>query len=289
MQEQGYSYQVGSGKKTPAHKIAPNAHGIEYIEYRTQRQGQQVYFAFPHDQRQAGGEGAEGQRIKLEGVERVVDSQQDAFPIGRTCTEFGIGGIGEGEAVVDYRKAFPEYKRGKAQYQRAQCARGPLRPPHRQKRRQVEQERIHAIEGCQAGEEGEWQEGLRPSEIAPYKEGEYQVGQRVFQAGCRIVDKGLRSDEKKAAEEGRASIGSNAGQDQINRQHRRQPTDEYGRVIDLAAEGVGCTYREEPEGIGKSLDAFAGVPGQTVAVDEVIGRAVGDEGIVAEPGVLQDD
>ena len=167
----------------------------------------------------------------------------------------------------------------------------PLPPKRKDQRRKEQQNRVHPVDRRQRGQQRQ-QPGRRGAAAAslcltgqerPKEQHQDQVGQRVFQAGGRIVDKSHREAERQDGQRRPGRRADNLPREQHDGRHRHGRTEEDARVVRLAGNGIDRGKQQHPQGMGICLNPLFDVPGQSVAVDQVVRRAERDEGIVAEP------
>lgn len=119
------------------------------------------------------------------------------------------------------------------------------------------------------------------------KDCQAQIGQRIFQARGGIVNKGLGETQDQYDQNGGKIIAAVFDSHQYNCCQGKKQADEHSAVIDFSGQPAAKCNHEQPQRMREGLYPLVRIPGQPQAVDKIIHRPEGYIGIVADPGMVE--
>jgi len=216
--------------------------------------------------------------------------------------ELGEIGVRRKEAVIEEREGLPRQQRQEAQQDHPDRAwrllahRGPALPERKEICGRDEKDDVGPVQGEQCGQQGQGKDAaqyIAAQYIAAQSntvlhqddEEEYQqqVRQRVLQARGGVVGEGLGQREAEHCEEASRPRCTHPGDNQSDGGQRDGCGHQERREVCIARDQVEGREDQHPERVGVGLDPLRDVPGQAVAVHEIVDRAQRDVGIIAHP------
>ncbi len=115
------------------------------------------------------------------------------------------------------------------------------------------------------------------------------MGQRIFETARRKIHECLRRGENGRRKKALRQRFQAAVKQKAHRGDGARERNDDRREVDVSRDEVDGRNEQRPEWMRERLHPLERIPAKTESVDEVVDHPVGDERVLAQPRVLEDD